>query len=126
MYDRLYLWVRLYLEPTITEMAFTSERVYRRRVVVSYLLLLSVVADAHADMVVARPTESAQQLQCEPRQYHIATYHHMLNGSSKRVMRMPWSIFRALSPSACLPGHRVVGSASPSLRRNDWRTSVRV
>lgn len=30
-------------------------------------------------------------------------YHQMLKGSSKRVIRIPWSILRALSPRACFP-----------------------
>ncbi len=33
------------------------------------------------------------------------SYHQMLKGSSKRVIRIPWSTFLALSPRACLPVH---------------------
>jgi hypothetical protein len=35
--------------------------------------------------------------------YDHDAYHQMLKGSSKRVMSMPLSSLRALSPSACLP-----------------------
>lgn len=48
-----YLRIRLYLEPTVTQMAFASERVYRCRVVVPNLLLLRVVPHTHANVVVA-------------------------------------------------------------------------
>lgn len=34
------------------------------------------------------------------------TYHQILKGSSKRVISMPWSSLRALSPRACLPGEQ--------------------
>jgi len=36
------------------------------------------------------------------------TYHQMLNGSSKRVMRIPSPIFLARSPRACFPVVRQV------------------
>jgi hypothetical protein len=48
-----YLWIGLDFEPVVAEVTFTSEREDRSRVVVSYFLLLGIVADAHADMVVA-------------------------------------------------------------------------
>ena len=44
-----------------------------------------------------------------------STYHQMLNGSSKRVIRIPWSSFRALSPKACFPVIGVSPRGSRSL-----------
>ena len=52
----LYLWVRLDGKPVVTQVALASERVYRRRVVVSYLLLLRIVAYTHTNVVVATIT----------------------------------------------------------------------
>jgi hypothetical protein len=59
-----YLGVGLNFEPAIAKMALATERVYRRRIVVSDFLLLRIVAHAHANMVVACSTNK------EPAQRH--------------------------------------------------------
>lgn len=47
-----YLWVSLNLKPSTTQVAFTTERVNGRAVIAADLLLLSVVPDAHADVII--------------------------------------------------------------------------
>jgi hypothetical protein len=42
-------------------MAFTAEGVYRRGIIVAYLFLFSIVADAHPDVVVACSAERMVQ-----------------------------------------------------------------
>ncbi len=44
------------LEPATAKMALASERKYRCRVVHSYLLLLCIVANTHANVGIARST----------------------------------------------------------------------
>lgn len=50
------LGVRLNLEPAITQVAFASKGINGRGVVRPDFLLLCIVAYAHSDVVVARPT----------------------------------------------------------------------
>lgn len=99
--DNAHLRVCLDLKPPITQMALAAERIDGRRVVVPDLLLLCVVPNAHANVVVTCATVPYKCVRrsCQSKR----TYHQMLNGNSNRVMRMPWSSFRALSPSACFP-----------------------
>ena len=97
------LRVCLNLKPTTTEVAFTPEGEDGRGVIFADLLLLSVVSDAHADVSVACATVREAVKEVWLREYKGATYHQILKGSSKRVMRIPWSILRARSPKACLP-----------------------
>lgn len=47
-----YLWVGVDFEPVVAKVTFTPKREDRSGVVVSYFLLLGVVADAHTDVVV--------------------------------------------------------------------------
>jgi hypothetical protein len=47
------LGVSVYFKPAVAQMAFASEGVYGGGIVVSNLLFLCVVADPHADMIVA-------------------------------------------------------------------------
>ena len=54
--------VSLYGEPAVAEVAFAPESEDGRRVIIADFLLLGVVADAHADVVVACPT--TERLQC--------------------------------------------------------------
>ena len=94
------LGIRLNLEPAITQVAFTPKGIDRGGIVRSDFFLFRIVAHAHANVVVAGATADDEAVGGEER---IETYHHMLNGSSKRVIRMPLSSLRARSPSACLP-----------------------
>lgn len=47
------LGVCLYFKPAVAQMALASERVYGGGIVVSNLLFLRIVADTHADVIVA-------------------------------------------------------------------------
>lgn len=55
--------------------------------------------------------------------YGYDAYHQMLKGSSKRVIRMPLSSLRALSPSACLPVNHERNNFAQEI---DLHTSVRI
>ena len=48
------LWVGLDLEPATAKMALASKREYGRRIVHSYLLLLCIVTNTHANVGIAR------------------------------------------------------------------------
>ena len=48
--------VRLDLKPAVTQMAFTPERKYGRRIIVANLLLFRIVPNAHSDVVIACST----------------------------------------------------------------------
>lgn len=52
-----HLGICLNFEPAIAQVAFASEREYRGRVVRSDFLLLSVVSNAHSNVVVACTTK---------------------------------------------------------------------
>ncbi len=58
--DKKGMWANLRvgvdLEPATAKMALASERKYRCRVVHSYLLLLCIVANTHANVGIARST----------------------------------------------------------------------
>jgi len=51
-----YLWIRLYLKPPITQVAFTAEGENGRRVVRPNLLFLRIVAHTHTNVIVASST----------------------------------------------------------------------
>ncbi len=55
-----------------------------------------------------------------------ARYHQMLKGSSNRVIRIPLSILRARSPSACIPGVILLLSVYARTIFEKYFTSVRV
>ena len=82
-------------------MAFAPEGVNRSGIVISDFLLFRVVTNTHTDVVVTCPTTHDIRVAWHDDQGD--TYHHMLNGSSNRVIRIPCSILRALSPRACFP-----------------------
>lgn len=87
-------------------MAFTTEREYGGRVVHSDFLLFGIVSYTHSNMVVAgaaKEGKSGNKNNTGSR----TTYHHILKGNSNRVIKIPWSILRALSPRACLPALRL-------------------
>lgn len=127
-----YLWVSLDFEPVVAEVTFTPEWKDGRWIVVAYLLLFGVVPDSHADVIVAAITEK-KGVWLSRRQSSSMTYHQILKGSSKRVMRIPWSILRALSPRACFPGKQegqrclgdvmLVRSSPLTLLRLPWEGS---
>jgi hypothetical protein len=48
------LWVGLDLEPATAKMALASKREYGRRIIHSYLLLLCIVTNTHANVGIAR------------------------------------------------------------------------
>lgn len=52
--------------------------------------------------------------------YLSSAYHQILKGNSKRVIRMPWSNFRARSPSACFPEK----GAKRVSKKGNWKVWV--
>jgi hypothetical protein len=95
------------LEPSVAEVALASKSKHGSGKIHSDLAFFSVVAHAHTNMVVAGEAAGDQYRKRRRASHRQVAHHQILKGNSKRVIKMPWSIFRALSPSACLPRKRV-------------------
>jgi hypothetical protein len=124
MEDR-YLWIGLDFEPVVAQVTFTSKREDGSGVVVSYFLLLGIIPDTHTYVVVASITkERTSSGLTTVKTAEVRSYHQMLNGNSKRAMRIPWSSLRALSPRACLPrneeGQKCMLSWSSAILASDF------
>ena len=88
--DETNLRVSLDLEPATAKVALAPKRKYGRREVHADLLLLGIVANAHAYVGIASSTVSQTDGESWPIRFMgRAMYHQMLKGSSKRVMRIP-------------------------------------
>jgi len=59
----------MYFEPTIAEMTFTTEGEDGRRVIHSDFLLLCIVADTHADVIVACSAKRMSMIQKDHQRY---------------------------------------------------------
>jgi len=122
---RTCLGVCLNLKPSVTQVAFAPEGVNGRGVIRSDFLLLRIITHAHADVIVACSTAPGRLRCVRCALVPWMTHHHMLKGSSNRVIRIPWSSLRARSPSACLPSERV-SQSRPDLSSTRTHTSVGV
>jgi hypothetical protein len=104
--EEAHLGIRLDLEPAITQVTFTAERIYGRRVIRPNFLLFGIVTDAHPDVIITSAAWDEHLESNIPLVWWSTStaYHHILKGNSNRVIRIPWPILRALSPRACMPG----------------------
>jgi hypothetical protein len=91
------------LKPIVAQMAFATKRKDRRAEIIANLLLFGIISYAHPNMVLAIEASKATVIFHSTQDKVGRAYHHMLNGSSKRTIKIPLSIFRARSPKACFP-----------------------